>query len=83
MSLVKPASGKGSVPPDQRDPKRTLTDSEKAKKLAEQGGNCAHCEQPIKGEKGIAHHDPVRHADGGKDTKVVHKACHDALHSCQ
>jgi RHS repeat-associated protein len=82
MSLVKPASGQGTVPPDQRDPKRTLTDSEKGKKLAEQGGKCAHCEQPINGEKGIAHHDPVRHADWGKEMKIVHKACHDALHAC-
>ena len=82
MSLAKPASGKGSVAPDQRDPKRTLTTKEKTEQLAEQKGNCAHCEKPVTGEKGIAHHDPVRHADGGTEMKVVHKACHDSLHSC-
>jgi hypothetical protein len=57
-----------------------MTDKEKATKLNEQGGKCAHCGEPVTGEKGEAHHDPVRHADGGKEMKIVHEACHDSLH---
>jgi len=28
------------------------------------------------------HHDPVRHADGGKEMKIVHSDCHKELHGC-
>jgi hypothetical protein len=80
--LVKPNRGPGSVPKDQRDPKRTATDKDKAKMRAEQKGNCAHCGKPLGDEKGIGHHYPVRHADGGSEMKLVHKKCHDQLHSC-
>ena len=82
MSLAKPASGKGSVPKDQRDPKRNATDKEKAEMRKDQKGNCAHCDKPMGEEKGIGHHDPDRHADGGSKMKLVHKACHNKLHSC-
>jgi RHS repeat-associated protein len=81
-ALVKPPRGKGSVPKNQRDPKRTATDKEKAKMREEQKGNCAHCLQPLGDEKGEAHHDPVRHADGGSEMKLVHEKCHADLHSC-
>jgi RHS repeat-associated protein len=80
MALAKQPTGKGSVPKEDRDPKRTLTNNEKAEKLASQDGKCAHCGQAVEGEKGEAHHDPVRHADGGTEIKVVHEACHKGLH---
>jgi hypothetical protein len=44
--------------------------------------NCAHCDKPLGDEKGIGHHDPVRHADGGSEMKLVHKGGHKGLHSC-
>ncbi len=47
-----------------------------------QNGNCAHCGRPLGDEKGIGHHDPVRHADGGSDMKLVNEKCHSDLHSC-
>jgi RHS repeat-associated protein len=81
-NLPKPPRGKGSVPKDQRDPKRTATDKEKAKMREEQKGNCAQCDKPLGDEKGEAHHTPDRHADGGKEMKLVHEKCHDDLHSC-
>jgi RNA-directed DNA polymerase len=74
--------GRGSVPKDQRDPKRTATDKNKAEMRERQKGNCAHCGEALGDEKGIGHHDPVRHADGGSDMKLVHEKCHNELHSC-
>jgi RHS repeat-associated protein len=82
--LPKPPTGKGSVPADQRDPKRTSTAGEKSQKLSEQGGKCANCEKPVKDGDGIGHH-VDRHADGGKtdsnNVPVVCKDCHKELHS--
>jgi RHS repeat-associated protein len=82
--LPKPGAGKGSVPPDQRDPKRVSTSSEKDKQLAKQGGKCANCGEPVKPGEGIGHH-VERHADGGKtdsaNVPVVCKDCHKDLHS--
>jgi hypothetical protein len=80
-NLAKSPTGPGSVPPDQRDPKRTATKSEKTQKLGEQGGKCAHCDKPVKDGDARAHHYPDRHADGGKDTVIVCKDCHKDLHS--
>ena len=80
--LVQSAKGPGTVPPGERDPKRSATDKEKAQMRAEQKGNCAHCGEPLGDEKGIAHHDPVRHADGGKDMKLTRSDCHKELHGC-
>jgi RHS repeat-associated protein len=79
--LAKSATGKGSVPPGERDPQRVSTPSQKSAKLAEQGGKCANCEGHVKDGDGIGHHYPDRHADGGKDTVVVCKDCHKELHS--
>jgi RHS repeat-associated protein len=81
-NLPKPPRGKGSVPKNQRDPKRTATDKDKAKMRADQNGNCAQCDQPLGDEKGIGHHTPDRHADGGSEMKLVHETCHNELHSC-
>jgi RHS repeat-associated protein len=81
MALAKPPTGKGSVPKEQRAAKRTATDSEKAQMKKEQNGNCAHCGKPLGDEKGDAHHDPVRHSDGGTEMKLVHHDCHVDLHS--
>ena len=78
--LVKPARGPGSVPKDQRDPKRFATDKDKAKMRADQNGNCPQCGKPLSDEKGIGHHDPVRHADGGSEMKLIHEKCHSDLH---
>jgi RHS repeat-associated protein len=81
-SLPKSATGPGTVPKDQRDPHRAASDREKAEMRQEQKGNCAHCDKPMGDEKGIGHHTPVRHADGGKGMKLVHEKCHKSLHSC-
>ena len=79
--LAHSATGKGSVPPEQRAPQRTATPKQKADKLAEQGGNCANCGEPPADGKGIGHHYPDRHADGGKDIVNVCDGCHKELHS--
>jgi RHS repeat-associated protein len=80
MALAKPASGKGSVPKEQRAKPRTATDKERTEMRKEQGGNCAHCDKPLGDEPGVSHHDPVRHSDGGTEQKLVHEACHQELH---
>jgi RHS repeat-associated protein len=81
MALTKPASGKGSVPKEQRAKPRTATDKERVEMRKEQGGNCAHCDKPLGDEEGVSHHDPVRHSDGGTEQKLVHTGCHADLHS--
>jgi len=42
-NVPKPPTGKGSVPPSQRDPKRVVSNTEKREVLNNQGGNCAQC----------------------------------------
>ncbi len=83
--LDKSPTGKGSVPPNQRDPKRTLTPKEISEKLAEQGGKCANCGKEIGKGEGRAHHYPERHADGARTTKETNKIvcddCHKELHT--
>ncbi|WP_263415885.1 RHS repeat-associated core domain-containing protein [Terriglobus albidus] len=82
-NLPKPPTGKGSVPPDQRDPKRTWTKAENNKKLAEQGGKCAQCQNDIKPGEGVGHH-VERHADGHPTDDANHAVvcigCHKELH---
>jgi len=64
---------------------RAFTSKQVETKLAEQGGNCTWCSEPIKqGQKRDAHHiKPYR--DGGKTTldnlAVLHEECHKELHS--
>ena len=82
-SLRKKRERLGHPPKDQRAPQRTATDKEKAEMREQQHGNCAHCDKSLDGEKGEAHHDPVRHSDGGTEMKLVHKGCHAGLHSCK
>jgi RHS repeat-associated protein len=82
--LPKPPTGKGAVPPSQRDPKRVWTKEENAKKLDQQGGNCANCGKPTDIDNAAGHH-VDRHADGGKTDSgnhaVVCNPCHKDLHS--
>jgi hypothetical protein len=69
----------------QRDDPRAFTPTQKEIKLAEQGGNCTWCSEPIvHGQKRDAHHiTPYR--DGGKTTldnlAVLHDECHKDLHA--
>jgi len=86
--LPKPLTGKGSVPPSERDPKRVLTPKERKEQLAQQDGNCANCGNKIPGGSGKGHHTPLRHADGGKTAigpnggvRIVCDPCHQKLHS--
>ncbi len=82
-ALPKPPRGKGSVPPSQRDPKRTWTKEENTKKLEQQGGNCANCGQKTDINDAAGHHID-RHADGGQTNSdnhaVVCNPCHKDLH---
>jgi uncharacterized protein RhaS with RHS repeats len=82
--LPKPPTGAGSVPPGQRDPKRTWTKEENKAKLQEQGGNCANCGNKTSADNAAGHH-VDRHADGGKtdatNQAVVCTDCHKELHS--
>lgn len=81
--LPKPPTGRGSVPPDKRDPKRVWTKAENTKKLEEQGGNCASCGKKTEMKDAAGHH-VKRHADGGKtDTAnqaVLCNPCHHEIH---
>ena len=83
--LPKPPRGRGSVPPDQRDPKRYFADGERAVKRQAQGGQCANgCGTQIDASNSVGHH-KVRHADGGPTTPANHAEvcvdCHDELHA--
>ncbi len=81
--IPKPEKGKGSVPPDQRDPKRSATKSERQELLDDQGGRCAGCNQPKNVDEVQAHH-KQRHADGGPTEKFNLTAlcpeCHITIH---
>jgi type II secretory pathway pseudopilin PulG len=85
-NLPKPPTGKGSVPPGQRDPKRVWSKDENAAKLQEQGGTCASCGKETSIDNAEGHH-VERHADGGKtdadNQAVVCTDCHKDLHSAQ
>lgn len=81
--LPKPPTGKGSVPPSERDPKRAFTRKQTGEMLDKQGGKCASCAQP-KELKEVDGHHVQRHADGGPTTlnngaAVCHE-CHQKLH---
>ena len=83
--LPKPGKGKGTVPPNQRDPKRVWTKKERQEQLEEkQDGKCAQCGQPKKVNETQGHH-KKRHADGGGTVPDNHaevcKECHVELHS--
>lgn len=82
-ALPKPATGRGTVPPSERDPKRVWTKEENAKQLKLQGGQCANCGKPTAMDNSAGHH-KKRHADGGKTNPenhaVVCDPCHRDLH---
>jgi RHS repeat-associated protein len=64
--LPKPPTGKGSTPPEDRDPKRTFTKSERQEKLDQQNGKCAQCGKDKTVDETNGHH-VDRHADGGRN----------------
>lgn len=82
--LPKLPKGKGSVPPSQRDKKRTWSEAEQKKKYKEQGERCASCKQPKPFEDTQGHHKNKRHADGGgaerKNHGQVCTTCHKEIH---
>lgn len=68
-----------------RDDPRAFTPTQKELKLAEQGGKCTWCSEPIvHGQKRDAHH-IIPYRDGGKTTldnlAVLHEECHKDLHA--
>jgi len=82
-TIPKPPTGRGSVPPSERDPTRVFSRKQTADKLSEQGGNCAQCGQPKVLSEVDGHH-VIRHADGGPTNSgnlaAVCKDCHKKLH---
>jgi RHS repeat-associated protein len=82
--LPKLPTGKGSVPPDQRDPKRRYTKTEQQRKLDAQGGKCPGCGQNKTLDETQGHHKDKRHADGGRTDDANHGqlciGCHKEVH---
>ncbi|CAB0151899.1 tRNA3(Ser)-specific nuclease WapA [Pseudidiomarina piscicola] len=84
-ALPKPPRGAGSVPKDQRDPKRFFSPDEREAKRDQQGGKCANgCDTDIDSSNSAGHHID-RHADGGQTIPENHAEvcteCHKDLHS--
>jgi len=81
--IPKSPTGKGSVPPDQRDPKRVWTLQEKGKGLDGQGGNCLMCGESLDIGDARGHH-IIRHAEGGMtvddNLAVLCPKCHKESH---
>lgn len=69
--------------PNDRDPRRLFTIDEKAENLAEQGGVCAVCRNPLDLAEAKGHHG-VRHADGGPTDQsnlwILCETCHTGIH---
>jgi RHS repeat-associated protein len=84
--LPDPGKGKGSVPPEKRDPKRVATEKEKQEMLDKRGEKCEGCDNPATTKTVRAHH-KKRHADGGetKDSNLVNLCddCHSHVHGTQ
>lgn len=78
--LSKSPTGKGSVPPSERDPKRVPTAKEKKAQWSENNKECANCEKEMSLEDTRSHHYPKRWSDGGRKTVPVCKTCHKQLH---
>jgi len=82
-NLPKPGKGKGSVPPEERDPKRRFDEKSREKKREEQGGKCAQCGKPIDETNSNGHH-VERHADKGQTVPENHAElcipCHKDIH---
>ncbi|MDN4037291.1 RHS repeat-associated core domain-containing protein [Massilia sp. YIM B02443] len=84
VSLPKPGKGPGSVPKEDRDPKRYFSPNEREAKRAEQNHECANgCGTEIDRGNSAGHH-IERHADGGRTVSENHaevcRDCHDKLH---
>jgi len=84
-TLPKPPTGQGSVPKDERDPKRYFDKEERERKRAEQNHECANgCGTEIDASNSAGHHID-RHADGGRTVPENHAEvcvdCHIDLHS--
>jgi hypothetical protein len=83
--MPKPPRGSGSVPKEQRDPKRFWTKEERAAKRTEQGDKCATgCGADLDEGNSRGHH-VVRHADGGRTVDSNHAEvcvdCHEKIHA--
>jgi hypothetical protein len=84
-ALPKPPMGPGSVPKDERDPKRFFDPEEREQERAEQNHKCGNnCGATINGSNSAGHHID-RHADGGRTVPQNHSEvcinCHRDLHS--
>ncbi|RQO65399.1 hypothetical protein DBR40_23895, partial [Pedobacter sp. KBW01] len=79
--LEKSPTGKGTVPPAEREKKRVPTAKEKEAERKANDNNCTNCGNKTKPEDTRSHHYPKRHADGGTKTTPVCKECHTYLHS--
>jgi predicted restriction endonuclease len=83
FNLPKPPKGRGSVPPDQRDPKRIYSKKERSDMLDKQNGVCVGCGQQKTVNQVDGHH-IIRHADGGKTNvengAALCKNCHTQIH---
>lgn len=83
QGLAKPPTGRGSVPPAERDPKRVWSKGEKQEALSARGGKCERCDEPISIDEAKGHH-KQRHADGGKtdddNLSILCPDCHKEIH---
>lgn len=83
-AIPKPPTGRGSVPEAARDPRRLFSRSEVQEGLAEQGGLCAVCRDPIDDLADATGHHVERHADGGRtgddNLAVLCPDCHAEIH---
>jgi hypothetical protein len=81
--LEKAATGPGSVPPSQRDPRRVWTKSEKEDALDALGGRCEGCDSSITIDQAKGHH-KTRHSDGGRtddaNRAILCPECHREIH---
>ena len=82
-SLPKSPTGKGSIPPSERDPKRVWTKSQKNKALDMRDGQCDGCGLQISVDQARGHH-IIRHADGGLtnggNLAILCDPCHKDIH---
>lgn len=82
--LEKSPRGRGSVPPEDRDPKRLFDKKQQSEKLAAQDGKCLGCDKKLEEGEGAGHH-LERHADGGltisDNLTVLCEECHLWIHS--
>ena len=82
-AVAKALTGKGSVPPRLRDPRRLFTRAQVDDALGQQGNVCLQCGEPLELSGARGHH-VTRHADGGPTTEdnlaVLCPECHVDVH---